>query len=105
MRKRKQKSWNTEQALIKEIDAIKAQQVAHLAEAEKQEDDGKRFIRSGIAEDIEAGKWALKQAGIARRRVERLESKLVKFKDALAEFRTDMLDLGQNKLDKQVVLK
>jgi hypothetical protein len=103
--KRKQKSYNTEQSLIMEIDALKAKQTALLAQAEQKEADGKRFIRTGNVPDVATGEWLMKQAGIARRGIDRAEGRLTKFKEALAAFRTEMLPLGQGKFDKQVVLK
>lgn len=102
---RKQKSYNTEQSIIKEIEALKAKQAALMKDAETKESDAKRFIRSGIKEDVEQGEWLLKQSSKARKAVSLCDSKLLKFKDALAAFRTELLPgVIENKLDRQVVL-
>lgn len=104
--KRKQKSYNTEQSILKEIDAIKAKQHQSQIEAENLEIKGHEFIRTGNKEDVEEGKWLLKKAGIARRKCDRCEGILLKLKDALAEFRTETFPMIiPDRLDRQVVLK
>lgn len=104
--KLKQKTYNTEQSIIKEIDALKSRQSELLIESEQQELDGNRFVRTGNKDDVEEGKWLLEQACRGRKAVARCDAKLLKFKDALAEFRTETFPaIVPDKMDRQVVLK
>lgn len=104
--KRKQKTFNTEQSILSEIDSVKLKQITSQAESETLDSDGKALIRTGNEQDVEEGKWKLKQSAIARRRAVRCESLLEKLKHALSEFRTETMPIViPDKKDRQVVLK
>jgi len=104
--KRKQKTFNTEQAILSEIDAVRLKQNTAQAESEKLDDEGHALIRTGNEQDVEEGKWRLKKSGIAKRRAKRCEGILEKLKNALAELRTETLPaIIPDKKDRRVVLK
>lgn len=104
--KRKQKTFNTEQAILQEIDAVKSKQIFALLESERLDTKGHEFIRTGNPEDVKEGQWLLKKSGISKRKSDRCEGLLLKLKEALAEFRTETMPLIiPDKLDRQVVLK
>lgn len=103
--KRKQKTYNTEQAIIRDIDDCNEKQLIHLTESEHLEDEGKVLIRSGNKEDVEQGKWLLKKSSTEQKRAKKLADKLLRLKEALAAFRTETLPIViPDRLDRQVVL-
>lgn len=104
--KRKQKSFNTEQAIIKEIDAVMIKRTEHIRESEEFDVKAIEFIRDGNPENVQHGHWLRGRAEDARAKSARADSILAKLKDALAEFRTITIPgIIEDKFDRQVVLK
>lgn len=104
--KRKQKTYNTEQSIIEEIDSAQSKLKSCLEQAEAKDERGSLLVRSGNREDVKEGGWLRNEADKLGAKANKLETKLQKLKGALAEFRTETLPgVIADKFDRQVVLK
>lgn len=86
---KKQQRFTSERAIHAEINDCLRRIFALTKEAEQIEDEANRFMRAG---DVETGEFKRAAAGrIRRSTIPRIQTKLVKLKEALSEFKTPLL--------------
>lgn len=90
--KKPQRRYTSEREIYAEIYGTQRKMNAKIKEAEELEDEGHRLVRTGHPERVPDGQHKLDKAARIRRSVKKVENgKLVKLKNALSAFKTDLL--------------